>query len=125
MNEFARKLRLLRAAASLTQEEMAHRIGVPLRNYQNYEAGKFYPKSTAVYVRIAKSFDITVDELLGGTDGAKKTDAAFAARMQAEEVMAAAGGLFADAELSEEDKDLVMKAISDAYWKAKLKNKEK
>ena len=124
--EFARKLKSLRAAASLTQAEMARRIGVPLRNYQNYEAGRFYPKSTAVYVQIAKAFDITVDELMGTADGGEtKPDAAFAARRQAEEIMAAAGGLFAGAELSEEDKDLVMKAISDAYWKAKMKKNGK
>lgn len=125
MNAFARKLKALRTAASLTQEEMARRIGVPLRNYQNYEAGRFYPKSTAVYGRIAKAFDISVDALIGQTAEEEEIDAARAARLQAQRILTMAGGLFAGAELSEEDKDLVMKAISDAYWQAKMKSKEK
>ena len=123
MNAFAKKLRVLRSTVSLTQEEMAQRIGIPLRNYQNYESGKFYPKSTAVYVQIAKAFGVTVDELIGDDTPAKVSDTALSARLKASELMETAGGLFAGAELSEEDKDLVMKAISDAYWDAKLKKK--
>ncbi|MBR2847892.1 MAG: helix-turn-helix transcriptional regulator [Clostridia bacterium] len=121
MNTFSKKLRSLRAAVSLTQEEMAQRIGIPLRNYQNYETGKFYPKSTAVYAKIAKAFGITVDELIGETPDTEAKDATLTAKMKASELYEMAGGLFAGGELSEEDKDLVMKAISDAYWEAKLK----
>lgn len=124
MNDFAAKLRILRTAAELTQAEMAQCIDVPLRTYQNYESGKFYPKSTAVYARIAKSFSITVDELIGDAEGTEPVDASLAARRQVTELLESAEGLFAGAALSEEDKDRVMKAISDAYWTAKLKNKE-
>ncbi len=125
MNDFAAKLRILRTAAELTQAEMAQRIDVPLRTYQNYESGKFHPKSTTVYARIAKTFGITVDELIGDGDRAETADAALATRRQVTELLESAEGLFAGAALSEEDKDRVMKAISDAYWTAKLKEKGK
>jgi hypothetical protein len=46
-----------------------------------------------------------------------------AARLQVTEVLDAVSGLFTGAALSEEDKDQVMKAISDAYWAAKLAKK--
>lgn len=121
MNDFAAKLRILRTAAELTQAEMARRIDVPLRTYQNYESGKFHPKSTTVYARIAKTFGITVDELIGDADGAESADAALTTRRQVTELLESAEGLFAGAALSEADKDRVMKAISDAYWAAKLK----
>jgi len=122
MNDFAKKLRQIRKAASLTQREMAERIGVPMRNYQNYEAGRFYPKSTAVYGRISAEFGVTVEELLAGEKAS--SDAALSARLQVTEVLDAVSGLFTGAALSEEDKDQVMKAISDAYWAAKLKGKD-
>lgn len=42
---FAEKLKELRHGASLTQAELAKRIGIPLRTYQTYEAGVSYPKT--------------------------------------------------------------------------------
>jgi hypothetical protein len=81
---------------------MAERIGVPLRNYQNYEAGKFYPKSTAVFGRIAAEFSVTVEELIGG-EREMPADTSLAARLQVTEVLDAVSGLFTGAALSEED----------------------
>ena len=123
MNGFAKKLRHIRTAASLTQSDMAKRIGVPLRTYQNYESGKFYPKSTAVYGRIAAAFGITVEELIG-EGGASPAEGPLTARLQVTELLDTVSGLFHGAELSEADKDQVMKAISDAYWAAKLQKKD-
>jgi transcriptional regulator with XRE-family HTH domain len=38
------RLLSIRLAASLTQEEVAAEIGVPVRSYQDYEAGKAWPR---------------------------------------------------------------------------------
>ena len=43
----------------------------------------------------------------------------------AEELVADVSALFAGGELSENDKDAVMRALQDAYWMAKERNKEK
>ena len=43
---------------------------------------------------------------------------------QAEELMSEVTGLFAGGDLAEEDMDVMMKAITDAYWIAKEKNKK-
>ena len=43
----------------------------------------------------------------------------------AEELVAGVSALFAGGELSENDKDAVMRALQDAYWMAKERNKEK
>ena len=42
-----------------------------------------------------------------------------------EELVAGVSALFAGGELSENDKDAVMRALQDAYWMAKERNKEK
>jgi len=43
---------------------------------------------------------------------------------QAQELMNEVTGLFAGGEMAEEDMDIMMKAIQDAYWIAKDKNKK-
>ena len=43
----------------------------------------------------------------------------------AEAVIADVSALFAGGQLSEQDKDAVMRALQDAYWMAKERNKEK
>ena len=40
-------------------------------------------------------------------------------------MVAGVSALFAGGELSENDKDAVMRALQDAYWMAKERNKEK
>lgn len=116
MHSFENVLRELRAREGLTQKEMARRIAVPLRTYQNYEAGKYRPQSAEVYARLAGEFGLSVDDILEGTlpfeTGAK-------ARLQSTELLKTARGLFSGGALSEEDKDFLMQAISDAYWQAK------
>ena len=121
MNSFAKALRELRHGGGLTQEEMARRIAVPLRTYQNYESGKYYPKSPEVYARLSREFGLSADELLGG---AAPVLAEADAQKQSTDLLKTARGLFSGGALSEEDKDLLMKALSDAYWQAKLTKKE-
>lgn len=77
--------------------------------------------------KIADALEISVSELLGdketliaeagskyGSRGAK----------QAKELMDEVTGLFAGGEMSDEDMDVMMKAIQDAYWIAKKNNKK-
>ena len=124
---FGEKLRQLRLSNGYTQEKTAEALGVTVRAYQNYEACRVYPKNTAVFGKIAATFGVTADYLLSDEDryildasekGGSK------ARKDVAELVTELGGFFAGGEFSDEDKDKVMRAINDLYWKAKESNKK-
>jgi len=125
---FAEKLKTLRVASGLSQEEIAETLGVTLRTYWNYEAGRMYPKRTDSYGKLAKMFNVTTDYLLSEEDycyidaqdkGGKR------ALKDVKKLVTEFGGLFAGGELSEDDKEEVMMSLLELYWKARKINKEK
>lgn len=123
---FNERLKKIREQKEMTQEQLAQRSGISRRMISKYEGGIARPRFDAAE-KIAAALDITVSELLGenGTlvaEAAKKYGTRGA--KQAEELMAEVTGLFAGGEMAEEDMDVMMKAISDAYWIAKEKNKK-
>ena len=60
---FGEKVKELRLRSNLSQREVAEKIGVLLRTYQNYEAGKI-PKKKEVLVRFSTFYNIPVENLL-------------------------------------------------------------
>jgi transcriptional regulator with XRE-family HTH domain len=60
---FPTKLKELRQARGLTQEQLAKLIGVNLRTYKRYEEGRTTPR-IAIYKRIVIALETTSDELL-------------------------------------------------------------
>lgn len=136
---FGEKLRELRTQHKWTQSELSKKIGVSLRTVVSYESGKSYPKQREIYKKIATLFGVDVNYLL--TEGVE--EARFSAlsreefveaasekygsrgKLQAEDLVQQASGMFAGGELSEEDKDAVMQALQQAYWDAKQKNQRK
>lgn len=124
--KFNERLKELRENNNLTQEQLAKKSGVSSRMIQRYEYGTSRPRLDAAE-KIAKALNVTTDELLGhadmlvaqaavkyGTRGAR----------QAKELTDEVTGLFAGGDMAEEDMDIMMKAIQDAYWIAKEKNKK-
>lgn len=125
--KFGEKLKQLRLSKDLTQVETAQQIGVSIRTYQNYEMCKMYPKKTNIYGKIAIFFNVSTDYLLTDEeryiiDASEK--GGFRALKDVQALVTEVGGLFAGGELSEDDKDKVMKTINDLYWKAKENNKK-
>ena len=125
---FAEKLKHLRGIARLTQEEVANKIGVAYRTYQNYETGNKYPRKTEVYGKLSALFGVTADYLLseeaqylidanekGGTKAMKDV----------QRLIVEVSGLFAGGELSEGEKDKVINALNEVYWDSKSRNKAK
>ena len=77
--------------------------------------------------KIASALGVTTDELLGnsGRSESKATEK-YGTRVakQAHELADELSDLFTGGELAEEDLDVMMKAVQDAYWIAKEKNKK-
>ena len=65
MSVFAEQLKTLRKKNSLTQKELAEKVGVKQNSYANWENGKREP-NIEMLVRIADYFDVSLDYLLGG-----------------------------------------------------------
>jgi putative transcriptional regulator len=56
------KIKVQRAIKNITQEELATQIGVTRKTINTIENGKFIP-SVVLALRLAKYFDIPVEEL--------------------------------------------------------------
>ena len=124
--KFNERLKKFREDKSLTQVQLSELTGISSRMIQKYEAGTARPRLDAAE-KIAKALNITTDELLGNADmlvaqAAEKYGARGA--KQAKQLTEEVTGLFAGGDMAEEDMDLMMKAIQDAYWIAKQNNKK-
>lgn len=122
---FSERLKGLREERGLTQAQLGKLSGISSRMIQKYESGSRPQVDSAQ--KLAEALKISVSELLGesGTliaEAGEKYGARGA--KQAEQLMSEVTGLFAGGELAEEDMDVMMKAISDAYWIAKEKNRK-
>ena len=123
---FSERLKKIRENKGLTQEQLAQRSGLSRRMIQKYESGVARPRFDASE-KIASALEVPVSELLGenGTLVAQAVEK-YGSRgaKQAEELMSEVTGLFAGGEMAEEDMDVMMRAITEAYWIAKEKNKK-
>ena len=60
---FPAKLKELRLSRNLTEQQLADQIGVSLKTYKNYEAGRTKPR-IATIIKLVRTLDATTDELL-------------------------------------------------------------
>lgn len=125
--DFSERLRALRKKAGLTQTELAEAAGSTMRSIQNYEAGKRYPQNIEIAKKLAAALGVTSGELLG-EEGEIIVDAGErGGQVSARELRGLVENLsclFAGGELTDDDRDAAMQAISEAYWIAK-KNAKK
>jgi len=125
--KFGEKLRDLRKEKNMTQTELAKEIGVSLRTIISYENNNSYPKKRDVYSKLATFFNIDINYLLTEDEEfitTAKTKYGNRGARQAKDLVAEVGGLFAGGELSEADKDAIMRSLQQAYWDAKEDNKK-
>ncbi|MBQ4297831.1 MAG: helix-turn-helix domain-containing protein [Clostridia bacterium] len=118
---FGEKLRVLRRRDGYTQAELAELLGITPRTLINYERGRCCPKQTDLYMRMADLFDVKMQELIG--------DGVFASRppversetpaKEARALVLRLNALFSGGVLAEEERDRVMYAVSEMYWRAK------
>ena len=123
---FGERIRHFRTEKGLTQEQLAAGLNVTKRTIINYEAGHSYPTSEAL-PRIAAFFGVNIDELMNEQDefiAEAKAKGGSRGKRGATQLVAEVSGLFAGGDISEIDKDAVMRALQDAYWDAKKENKK-
>jgi len=124
---FREKLKELRVAAELTQEELAKKIGVSARTIQNYEMGSRKPKNMDVVTKLAEALNTSPAELVG-SEGIYYIDAyekgGSKSAKDIDQLVSEVTGLFAGGELPEDALEGAMRALNEAYWKAKEKNKK-
>ena len=124
---FRDRLKEKRLAAGMTQAELAEKAGVSARTIQNYEMGTRKPRNLEVIQKIAEALRTTPDYLLGSSGtyvvAAQEKGGAKAAR-DIEALVSEVTGLFAGGELNEASMDGAIKALNDAYWIAKEKNRK-
>ena len=125
--QFKDRLKQKRIEANLTQPELAEKAGVTTRTIQNYELGNRKPANMEVVQKIADALHTTTEYLLGSSGvyviEAHEKGGAKTAR-DIDELVGEVTGLFAGGQLSDDDLEGAMKALYDAYWIAKEKNKK-
>lgn len=124
--DFSEKLKRLRNCSSLTQQELADAVGITKRTVIYYENGERQPRTDDIYERIAEYFNVPADFLKtdnGDEDFEAAAEYAYGSggRIQADKLVREISGLFAGGKLSENDRDAVMLALQEAYWKVKEK----
>ena len=117
---FKERLKEKRVEAGLTQAELAEKVSVTARTIQNYEMGTRKPNSKVV-ADIAMALGTTSADIY--VEAAREKGGAKAAR-DIEELVGEVTGLFAGGQLSEDALEGAMRALNDAYWMAKEKNKK-
>ncbi|MBQ6893721.1 MAG: helix-turn-helix transcriptional regulator [Clostridia bacterium] len=112
--EFKDRIRMLRREAGLTQKQIAERLGVTYRTYQNYEAGASAP-SGAVLARLSRLLGVSMDMLSGGEEPVT----ASADNIELEALLDEMQALFSGGKLCDEDKKYVIDALTEAFWRSK------
>ena len=94
---------------------------------QNYESGNRNPSNLIIVQRLADILGTTTEYLLdcpeSSASESKKEDGSKAVPNNIHDLVEKITGLFTDGSLDEDTLDDAMKALSDAYWAAKGKNK--
>jgi transcriptional regulator with XRE-family HTH domain len=66
---FGKRLQQLREQAGLSQSQLAHAIGMPVKSLQNWEAERVEPRLGGL-VKLARGLGVSTDVLLGDGDAA-------------------------------------------------------
>lgn len=61
---FSDRLRQLRESKGLTQQQLADKLDVSKSTIANYECGFREPKDNAVWIKISKYFNVSIDYLM-------------------------------------------------------------
>jgi transcriptional regulator with XRE-family HTH domain len=118
--EFKDKLKEERLRAGLTQKQLGEIIGVTDRTIQNYEHGRGGAARFSHIKALAEALHIKADELMcEGREDRIDTDSEHIAAL-----VSKITALFSGGDLTDEDKDAAIQAVTEAYWESKKINKK-
>lgn len=126
--KFGQKIKELRKSHHLTQEQLAKALDVSTRTIQSYERGQSLPKSKYVYENLSSLFNVNIDYFISDSDRfvvSATEEFGPSGKKEAEELVENLKCLFAGGEMSEEDMDVLMFAVQEAYVEAKRARLEK
>ena len=112
------KLKELRLQNGLSQEQLSRKLDIATRTYVYYEKGQRNPP-IELLTQMADIFNVSISFLM---DEQGKEQGCRCGKLGTNELVEIISALFASGELSEAEKDAVMKALQEAYWAAKKKN---
>lgn len=124
---FGEKVKAERTKLGWNQDELAAKIGVTRRVICSYENDKSRPRGLERYKKLAEVLNLNLNYLLSEDEAfVASAEDKYGSRgaKQARELMEEVTGLFAGGEMAEEDMDVMMRAIQEAYWIAKENNKK-
>lgn len=125
---FAMKVKNLRLGKGLSQQQLAQISGISKRTIIHYENGDTKPSKHEFYDALASALEVDCEYLYDDNEAfIKRAQRKYGTRgaAQAKQLLEDVSGLFAGGEMAEEDKDEMMRAIQDAYWISKEKNRKK
>jgi transcriptional regulator with XRE-family HTH domain len=125
---FGEKLRNARIIKGWSQVELAGQTGLSRRAIQNYENEDRLPRKRETYTVLADALGIDESVLLDeNVDFVLRANEQYGsgAMQQAMNLVADVRALWAGGEMEEEDMDEIMRALQDAYWEAKEKNRKR
>lgn len=124
---FATKLKDLRIKKNLTQEELSKKSGISIKSISRYELGETIPRSEKYYEKLSKALDVEADYFLSQETNFLlnvKKEFGYKGAKDAEEIVNGVIGLMAGGELPEEDKAVILNAMQEAFYMAKIENKK-
>lgn len=125
---FGEKLRNLRENRNLTQAEAAELCNVSSRMFAYYETGERLPARPEIIQDILKAFGVSF-EYLFTSEEAFELEATqkygSIGNKQAQAILKNADMMFAGGELDEDAKDEMFRMLTELYFEAKKKSKEK
>lgn len=128
MNTFGNNLKMLRIEHGWTQTELAKLLNVAKGTVSNWENENRFPDKDMLN-KIADTFKVSMDYLLGRTNEEKLTIAT--PNITKKDIkdhntfMEDAKALFMNGDVDEEDLEKIYRDISELYWEAKEINKKK
>lgn len=120
---FGEKVRQLRTEKKLSQTELGKLCGLSLRTIRNYEVAGRYPKKREVYSKLAFALGCSINYLLAENEDSDNRDLPTASRT--ESLINEITSFFADSEISDNDKDSVMRTLKASYSIVKKRRKRK
>ncbi|MGI6154236.1 MAG: helix-turn-helix domain-containing protein [Christensenellaceae bacterium] len=125
---FGEKVKILRTEKGWLQKDVAKKLGITVRAYQNYELNNVLPRRKDILEKLCEMYDMTKGQLLDDNDlffinireqyGAKGEN-------QAKKILEEAHAYLAGGDISDDDREMFMESFMRMYLRSKEIAKEK